>query len=41
MYSETEKQEINAKNAIDHFGSLKNAFDFDSDIQYLTIIGSI
>ena len=41
MYSEAENQEINTKNSIDDFGCLKNAFDFDSDIQYLTIIGSI
>ena len=41
MYSEAENQEINTKNSIDDFGCLKNSFDFDSDIQYLTIIGSI
>ena len=41
MYSEAENQEINTKNFIDDFGCLKNAFDFDSDIKYLTIIVSI
>lgn len=29
------------KDSIDSFGSINNAFDFRSDIQYLTIIGSI
>ncbi len=35
--SETE----DVKDSIDHFGAINNAFDFRSDIQYLTIIGSI
>ncbi len=29
------------KKSIDDFGTIKNAFDFISDVQYLTIIGSI
>lgn len=29
------------KKTIDDFGAINNAFDFRSDIQYLTIIGSI
>ena len=41
MYNENVNQEVDTKNTIDDFGCLKNAFDFDSDIQYLTIIGSI
>ncbi len=41
MCSATGNQEIEAKNSIDDFGCLKSPFDFDSEIQYLTIIGSI
>ena len=41
MYSEAENQETAVKNSIDDFGCLMNAFGFESDIQYLTIIGSI
>lgn len=37
--SPSETQEV--KETIDSFGSISNAFDFRSDIQYLTIIGSI
>src|SRR5690554_5855922 len=29
------------KQSIDSFGTINNAFDFESEIQYLTIIGSI
>ena len=41
MYSEAENQETAVKNSIDDFGCLMNAFGFESDIQYLTKIGSI
>lgn len=34
-------EEENAKENIDNFGVINNAFGFPSDIQYLTIIGSI
>ncbi len=36
---ETKESEVKA--TIDDFGSIKNTFDFESDIQYMTIIGSI
>jgi ATP-dependent protease ClpP protease subunit len=35
----TETEDV--KESIDSFGTINNAFDFRSDIQYLTIIGSI
>lgn len=33
--------EKDVKASIDDFGGIKNVFDFESDIQYMTIIGSI
>ena len=41
MYGTAAEQEQEAKNSIDDFGGMKNAFDFESEIQYLTVIGSI
>ena len=38
---EKEREEQEAKQTIDDFGVIRNVFQFDSDIQYLTIIGSI
>lgn len=38
---EEEEKEVNIKDNIDNFGVINNAFNFPSDIQYLTIIGSI
>lgn len=40
MDKEAEK-ENQVKQTIDDFGVINNAFNFDSDIQYLTIIGNI
>lgn len=37
----TPEESTEAKKNIDDFGAINNAFDFRSDIQYLTIIGSI
>lgn len=34
-------RERDVKASIDDFGGIKNSFDFESDIQYMTIIGSI
>lgn len=36
-----EEDTSEVKKTIDDFGAINNAFDFKSDIQYLTIIGSI
>ncbi len=36
-----EKEPSEIKKTIDDFGVINNAFDFRSDIQYLTVIGSI
>ncbi len=41
MGSTAEKKEKDVKASIDDFGGIKNVFDFESDIQYMTIIGSI
>lgn len=38
---EDKDKEANIKDNIDNFGVINNAFNFQSDIQYLTIIGSI
>ncbi|GAB1475444.1 ATP-dependent Clp protease proteolytic subunit [Bacillota bacterium] len=39
--SEITEESSEAKKTIDDFGAINNAFDFKSDIQYLTVIGSI
>lgn len=44
--SEEKREDVNreeqeTKQSIDDFGVIQNVFQFDSDIQYLTIIGSI
>lgn len=36
-----EEDSSEVKKSIDDFGAINNAFDFKSDIQYLTVIGSI
>lgn len=36
-----EEESSEVKKTIDDFGAINNAFDFRSNIQYLTIIGSI
>ena len=41
MGDSAEKKEKDVKAGIDDFGGIKNVFDFESDIQYMTIIGSI
>ena len=41
MSDSTEKKEKDVKASIDDFGGIKNVFDFESDIQYMTVIGSI
>ncbi|MCI8284768.1 MAG: Clp protease [Firmicutes bacterium] len=41
MSEETKTKESEVKATIDDFGSIKNTFDFESDIQYMTIIGSV
>lgn len=41
MYNEQERKEEDVKASIDDFGSIRNIFDFESDIQYMTVIGSI
>lgn len=38
---ETKQQEQETKQTIDDFGAIQNVFQFESDIQYLTVIGSI
>lgn len=38
---EGEEKSMDAKSSIDDFGAIKNVFDFKSNIQYLTIIGSV
>jgi len=38
---ETEREEQETKQTIDDFGAIQNVFQFESDIQYLTVIGSI
>ena len=41
MYDEKERKEEDVKASIDDFGSIRNVFDFESDIQYMTVIGSV
>lgn len=41
MSDSKETKEKDVKASIDDFGGIKNVFDFESDIQYMTIIGSI
>ncbi len=41
MGGSEETKEKDVKASIDDFGGIKNVFDFESDIQYMTIIGSI
>ena len=41
MGDSAEKKEKDVKAGIDDIGGIKNVFDFESDIQYMTIIGSI
>lgn len=41
MSGSEETKEKDVKASIDDFGGIKNVFDFESDIQYMTIIGSI
>lgn len=41
MGGTAERKEKDVKASIDDFGGIKNVFDFESDIQYMTVIGSI
>lgn len=41
MSDSKETKEKDVKASIDDFGGIKNVFDFESDIQYMTVIGSI
>lgn len=41
MGGSEETKEKDVKASIDDFGGIKNVFDFESDIQYMTVIGSI